>query len=298
MNPSCRVAVRCPAKVNLSLRVLGLRPDGYHEIDTVFQAIGLWDELEAEAAPTFSLSCDEPGVPTDATNLVLRAARALADAAGVRGEGAAFRLRKSIPAGAGLGGGSSDAAGALVALAALWGLPGDASGLAAVAAQVGSDVPFFLYGGTAHGTGRGERITPLPFAGDLAFLVATPPFEISTTEVYRRFATRLTPLGDGVRVPPLLTLKLAVGKDFGLGVNDLETVVLEGWPELIPLRAAMQGEGAAVVLVSGSGSSIVGLFESDARRASAAATLRGRFPRWRLAMADGVPTGVQQRGGD
>src|SRR5947207_6252124 len=138
--------VRAHAKINWALRVTGKRADGYHDIETVFQTISLHDTLVFRQSDRLTLACDDPGIPTDDTNLVLRAARA-AGAGNV-----AIELRKRIPAGGGLGGGSSDAAATLVAL----------GGDAAAALSLGSDVPFFLTGGTAYATGRGEIVTPLP----------------------------------------------------------------------------------------------------------------------------------------
>jgi hypothetical protein len=156
------ISVRCPAKVNLHLEVLGRRPDGNHELRTVFAAVGLFDELETRpaAAGVLELEVEPAGAaPMGDDNLVVRAARELAAAAGIRA-GARIRLRKAIPAAAGLGGGSSDAAGALVALARLWGCAGSFGELRGIAARLGADVPFFLLGGVAWGSVVVRRSTP------------------------------------------------------------------------------------------------------------------------------------------
>jgi 4-diphosphocytidyl-2-C-methyl-D-erythritol kinase len=276
------IDVRCPAKVNWSLWILDRRADGYHEIETVLQAIDLFDDLRVCPGPDMTLECDDPAIPTDGSNLVLQAADALRQAAGGSLTGARFVLRKRIPVGGGLGGGSSDAAGALVALNALWGLGLDPGGLAEVGARVGSDVPFFLHGGTALGTGRGERIAPLEFAGNVPILLGLPPFGISTAEVYDRVRRRLTLPRNDVSVSRLSRLKVPGGKDFGAAPNDLEEVVFEGWPELSEFRDALLDAGAESAKLSGSGSTVFGAFERRAAAREAARTLRASFETWGL----------------
>jgi 4-diphosphocytidyl-2-C-methyl-D-erythritol kinase len=156
---SSLITSRVYAKINVVLEVISARPDGYHEIATVLQAISLYDELDCE--PAADLTLDAPALPDDAPNLVLRAAEALQEATGCQA-GAALTLRKGIPVASGLGGGSADAAAALVALNQLWKLYLEPAELLRVAAPLGSDVPYFLIGGTALATGRGERLDPLP----------------------------------------------------------------------------------------------------------------------------------------
>ena len=191
-----RIAISCPAKVNLSLRVHARRRDGFHEVSTVLQTIGLCDRLTlhrtAGAAP---LRIDVPGggAPADGSNLVLRAARAFFAAVGEPARGVRFELEKRIPAGSGLGGGSSDAAASLALLQRLRGNPLDRERLRAVAAAVGSDVPFFLAGGTALATGRGEKVTPLDDLPETPVLVAVPAVEVSTAEVYRAWTPASAP---------------------------------------------------------------------------------------------------------
>ena len=150
-----------PAKVNLTFEVLGRRADGYHEVRTILQALSLADELTFEASDSLTLTVEPEGAAPVGENLVLAAARLLQREAGVE-RGAALHLTKRIPTAGGLGGGSSDAATALLGLRWLWGLDLDADALRELAAQLGSDVPFFISGGTALGEGRGERLTPLP----------------------------------------------------------------------------------------------------------------------------------------
>jgi len=276
---SSRVAA-CPAKLNLGLKVLGKRPDGFHEIATVLQTIALEDRLEAVEASGLSLVCDDPAIPAGATNLVLRAARgfqARVPAAGARG--AAFTLVKAIPAGAGLGGGSSDAAGALVLLEALWGVPLSDATRFEIAAELGSDVPFFLRGGRALGEGRGERLTSLPAGPELAIVLGTPPVALSTADVYRELRAPLTPPDAGVTVTRFL-VKLAEGNDFARAENDLERAAFTMRPELVAFRDALRRHGAEPALLCGSGSSVFGMC-SRAEEASVAATrLRAEFPGW------------------
>jgi len=273
---------RCPAKVNLRLNVLGRREDGYHELDTVFQAIDLWDELHIEPAEELSLDCDAPGIPVDGSNLVLRAAELLRASYPDRRLGARLTLRKRIPAQAGLGGGSSDGAGALLLCRRHWGLPLADSELAGLAARLGADVPFFLTGGTARGTGRGDRIEPQPFLGEVPLLLGLPPFGIPTSEVFSRLDARLTLPRNGVSLPVLSAHKWPEENDFRSAVNDLEGVVFELRPELARFRDALLRGGARSALLSGSGSAVFGLFGDDHARDLAAGMLRDRFREWRL----------------
>jgi len=276
-----RLQARCPAKVNLALRVVSRRPDGYHELDTVFQAVDLWDRLTIEAAEGLQLRCSDPGLPGGADNLVLRAAELLRQRFGIRA-GARLMLEKAIPSRAGMGGGSSDAAAALLLCARFWGLRPDPEGLAAMAAELGADVPFFLVGGTARGRGRGDRVEPLPFIGPIRFLLGIPPFGISTAEVFDRVASRLTLPGNGVSLPPLSAHKWPVENDFAFAVNDLEKVVFRGWPELVRFRDDLVGAGAGPALLSGSGSAVFGVFDDPEALRDTLVGLSDRFPGWRL----------------
>lgn len=295
------ITARCPAKINLGLHVAGRRPDGFHEIVTLFQAVDLWDTLTVEPDAGLSLEVDDPTIPGDETNLVMRAARLLQSrVAAAAGRGARLRLSKSIPAGGGLGGGSSDAAGALVALDALWGLELGSSRRSALAAELGSDVPFFLGGGTALGTGRGERIEPLPPIAERPLVLGMPPFGLSTAEVYCALSAPLTPSGPGVNVPRLF-VKLAEQNDFALATNDLEAPAFTMRAELAAFRDAVSRSGAEVALLSGSGSTVFGMFGAGADVQSVAARLRVAFPDWTLRVSRTVASGVllrHARGGE
>jgi 4-diphosphocytidyl-2-C-methyl-D-erythritol kinase len=283
----------CPAKINLGLRVVGRRSDGYHEIVTIFQAIDLCDVLEGQAAETLTLEISDPSIPAGESNLVVRAARLLQErCAPARGLGARLTLDKGIPAGAGLGGGSSDAAGALMLLNALWALNLDSSAVLALAAELGSDVPFFLTGGTALGTGRGTTIEPLPPIAARKVLLGSPPFGLSTPDVYRALEAPLTVERADVTVPRLF-VKFAKGNDFALARNDLEAVAFRLRGELAIFRDALSRSGAEVALVSGSGSTVFGLFRAGTDVSLKAEILREEFPGWTVRVCTTIVSGVR-----
>jgi 4-diphosphocytidyl-2-C-methyl-D-erythritol kinase len=242
-----------PAKVNRELRVGGVRPDGYHEIRSRVVAIDLSDRIEvAPHRGSLELHCSGIPVPQDDSNLVARAARALAQRLGRPAE-ARIALQKRIPVGAGLGGGSSDAARALVLLSRLWDAELTQEETAEIAASLGSDVPFFLVGGEADLSGRGETVTPLPDSAPTELLVAVPPFAISTAEVYAAHRRRM--VSSDVGRPPA-TLEVAASGRF-FGPNDLAFAVLELRAEMgvlldssrsLASESAITGSGSAIVL--------------------------------------------------
>jgi len=274
----------CPAKINLTLRVVARRPDGYHELDTVFQAIDLWDRLELVPRDDdrLTLACDDARVPTDDRNLVLRAADGFRRAWAPRGRGADFRLHKAIPMQGGLGGGSSDAAGALLLCGRHWGVEPGRPALERLASGLGADVPFFLTGGTARGTGRGDRIEALRFAGEVGLLLGLPPHGIPTREVFEDLGARLTLPPIGVSVRSLSEHKWPGDNDFSVVANDLEAVVFDRWPDLRRFRDALITEGAQGAALSGSGSTVYGVFPDAERRRGAEVALGARFPTWKL----------------
>jgi 4-diphosphocytidyl-2-C-methyl-D-erythritol kinase len=273
---------RCPAKVNLALKVVGCRDDGYHELDTVFQAVDLWDTIEIRDSAALSLTCDDPSLPVDGSNLVLAAAELVLETAGGRRRGAALDLRKKIPARAGLGGGSSNAAGALLLCSRWWKVELSEKELAELGSRLGADVPFFLYGGTARGRGRGDMIEPLPFIGERPILIGLPPFGISTSEVFSELRVRLTHPENGVSFPLLSAHKWQEENDFHIAANDLEAIVFESWPELEEFRDALWRAGASSALLSGSGSAVYGIFRDADRIRRAEVDLRSTFERWTL----------------
>ena len=255
------MALRTPAKVNLVLEVLGKRDDGYHEISTVMQAVDLFDRLTVEVADTISLVTSDPALPTDGGNLVVRAARLLQEAAG-KPVGARIRLDKHIPVAAGLGGGSSDAAATLWALNRLWGLRWSGERLAALAAQVGMDVPFFLGRGRAVGTGRGERVRALPGAGGFALVLVNPNFPLATASVYGKVPAgwRAEPAGTRRMVAALRGR--SVKGVAGALANTLETLVEPAVPAIGRMKAALLAAGALGAAMSGSGPTVFGIARS------------------------------------
>jgi 4-diphosphocytidyl-2-C-methyl-D-erythritol kinase len=257
------LTVRAHAKVNLDLRVLGVRPDGYHELRTVFQGIELHDTLLcAEQPGPFTLKCRTPGVPLDDTNLIWRAAAALWTALGRAGgvRDAVIRIDKQIPLEAGLGGGSSDAAAALMALGRLWG-GAPITLLREVGATIGADVPFFLSGGTALGLGRGEEIYPLVDLPPHFVVIVRPPFGVSTAEAYSWYdEDRASGQRDENR--EFQQLPVPWPSRAAQMVNDLEPPVIRRHQEIAALKAQLRELGATAAAMSGSGSAVFGLFRS------------------------------------
>jgi 4-diphosphocytidyl-2-C-methyl-D-erythritol kinase len=285
-----RLTLRASAKLNLDLRVVGRRPDGYHEVRTLLQTLDLHDTLTVETARgAFVLDGDPAAMPLDRTNLVWRAAEALWHAAGRRGapRDARVRVVKRIPSQAGLGGGSSDAAAALVGLDRLWRLSTPAADFVAIAASLGADVPFFLLGGTALGLGRGELLYPLIDLHRRHVVLVLPGFGVATADAYRWLADdrvashpaagTLHP-APGTRHPALRTeVPCPWPLDLSSGVNDLEAAVERRHPAVRALRRRLASAGAELARMSGSGSAVYGLFPSirDARRAAAALAAEG-----------------------
>lgn len=271
------------AKVNLLLRVLGRREDGYHEIETVFQTVTLHDRLTFQSGEGDELEiiCDSPEVPAGPENLVHRAAEALRARYGVR-RGARVTLEKMIPAQAGLGGGSSDAAVALVGLARLWEVGAAREELAEVGARLGSDVPFFLTGGTALGTGTGVAVTPLRDVRETPLVVVAPGAKVSTAEAYKALNARaLTKEGAAATLSVSRAESRFSGSLCEVMRNDFEPVVLGLWPEIGRAREGLLGAGARCALLSGSGSSLFGVFDSEAEAERARRAL-GAEGGWRV----------------
>jgi 4-diphosphocytidyl-2-C-methyl-D-erythritol kinase len=248
--------VRAHAKINLGLRVTGKRADGYHDLETIFQTIALHDTLTFTPAESLTLTCDAPDIPVDDTNLVLRAARAAGEPP------VAIGLRKRIPAGGGLGGGSSDAAATLRAL-------GRAD--AETALSLGSDVPFFLLGGTAYATGRGERLVPLRSLAGIPLVLVFPPERVGTARAYAMLRRFSPPLGvERVRAMVEDDL-LAHATEL---INDFEEPVFAALPHLAAIKTRLYELGAAWAGMSGSGSTMVGAFRDAGARDAALARLR------------------------
>jgi 4-diphosphocytidyl-2-C-methyl-D-erythritol kinase len=279
-----RVTVRAPAKINLTLSVGPRRADGFHDVRTLLQSIALADTLTvSRRRGPFGIDCDAPGVPTDQSNLVWKAAAALWTAAGRTGEprDTHVKLKKVIPHAAGLGGGSADAAAALVALNRLWTEKFTRADLLRIGATIGSDVPFFLLGGTALGLGRGEDLVPAQDVRRLDVIIIQPAFGVGTADAYRwldedragRSTTRASQPG------PRRSASLGWPTDPVELINDLQGPVSRRHPEIEAMVDACYKTGAEAAAMTGSGSAVFGLFRAGK---AAAAARRVRRPGWSI----------------
>ena len=280
------LTIRAHAKINLDLRVLGIRPDGYHELRTVFQAIALHDTLTCMPREgPFAIECDMPGLPLDQSNLVWKAAEALWQALQRTGpvRDVVVRIDKQIPMQAGLGGGSADAAATLVALAKLWRAPLTAAQLMDVAAPLGADVAFFMAGGTALGLGRGDEIYPLVDLPRHWIVLLVPGFGVSSGDAYRWYDEEWEPgrtPRDPQYVPGPWPSRAAQM------VNDLEIAITRHHPEIDQMKAALKRAGALAAAMSGSGSAVFGLFQKRADAGTAVERLSGSG--WKVLLTESL----------
>lgn len=280
--PIARVTVRAPAKLNLHLSVGRRRSDGYHDLTTVFHAVGLYDEIDVEPAESLTVTIAGEGahlVPTDSRNLALRAAGLL----GLETDhepAVAITIRKGIPVAGGCAGGSADAAAALVACDTLWGTGLSREDLAALGARLGSDVPFSLHGGTALGTGRGEQLTPVLGHGSYSWVLALSDDGLSTPQVYNELDRQREtgPVGlvaDSSRVLAALRSGDATSLGHALS-NDLQPAAVALKPELRRLLDTGKELGALGAIVSGSGPTVAMLARNDDHAVALAAALAGQ----------------------
>ena len=272
--------IRAPAKINLSLRVVGKRRDGYHLLDTIMVPVSLYDEIEIRKISAaggkkvvdrlIKVTCDHPLVPRGDENIAYKAALLLMRRAGSE-QAVHVHIRKRIPVGAGLGGGSSDAAATLIGLNRLLKLRLSAAKLEKIARSVGADVPFFIRARPARARGIGERLQPIRKLTRFWVVIVYPGFAVSTAWVFKSFSSTLTK-------PPLNTSILSSLKSLeklaGLLHNDLESVTLKRYPRLRLIKARLLHEGAVGGLMSGSGSSVFGVFASQRQAARALRRLR------------------------
>jgi 4-diphosphocytidyl-2-C-methyl-D-erythritol kinase len=290
------IRVRACAKVNLFLRVLGARSDGYHDIETIFHGVSLCDELAFAPRPTGVEIRTAPGargvLPPVRDNLIARAAQLFADQAARRG--VSVRVVKRIPVGGGLGGGSVDAAATLVALNELWDLGLDAAGLSRAATALGSDVAYFLAGGTVLATGRGEKLVPIASPAALWLVLGISDVPLLTRDVYARWDKHRT------RGPTSSALVDALGRGDVSAVgarlhNDLEPAAISLRPELAAARDVLLDAGALGAAVSGSGPTVFGLAGSEDHARSLAAAVSARFDA--VEVVRGATTSVEVLGG-
>ena len=257
------------AKINLYLRVLGRRNDGFHELCTVFQTVSLHDSITFAEAGELSLTWNQNEIAVSNDNLIIRAANLLKKRFRID-KGARIDLVKTIPAPGGLGGGSSNGAIALLGLSKLWQLKPDLATLIELAAEIGSDVPFFLYGGTALGTGRGEQVEQLADIHIGPMLIVTPEVAVSTPDVFYRLSApnltkqalnrNLSVCRNEARSPDLLHSAL---------INELEPSVFEAYPEVRRVKETLLALGARDAAMSGSGASVFAIFDKEETRQAA-----------------------------
>ena len=291
--------MRAPAKVNLHLSVGQTRPDGFHDLTTVFQAVGLYDDVELARADARSVSVTGEGadsVPLDDSNLAMRAVLLMAERTG-NDPSLQISIRKGIPVAGGCAGGSADAAAALVGCDALWGTALSKDELAALGAQLGSDVPFALHGGTALGTGRGEQLTPVLGQGSYSWVLALTAGGLSTPSVYGQLDKQREagPVGV-VRDPADVLAALRQGDAVALGRalgNDLQTAAVALQPALRLLLETSRDLGALGAIVSGSGPTVALLARDEGHAVALAASLAGQGVCSAVRRADGPVAGAR-----
>ena len=268
------IAVQSPAKVNLILKVLRRREDGYHDIASLMQKVSLADEMEfAPRKDGISLACPGSDLPTGEGNLVVRAARALFDEAGFEG-GAGITLRKRIPTAAGLGGGSSNAATTLAVLNEMFRFGFDRDRLIRIGARIGADVPFFIYGNSAWAFGIGEILEPAVTPPRMWLVLVNPGFEVPTKWVYQSLNLPLTKAAIQYSIPTFSGVRELAA----ILSNDLEAVTVVRYPRLDELKGFLLRQGALGSLMSGSGPTVFGLFENETDAIRAENALKAAYP--------------------
>lgn len=248
------------AKINLGLRVVGKRPDGYHNLESIFQEISLCDEIVFQEWDRLVIETDHPTLAVDEYNLCHRAYRLLADEYGLK-RGVKIIIKKKIPLGAGLGGGSSNAAISLKALAEIFQLDLTVSEFLKLATRLGSDVPFFILGKTALVKGRGEVVIPISFLQDYQICLVYPGFQISTAQIFSNFEMGLTKYQGNIKFEAVIFKIRSLEELNNYLFNDLESIVTRLYPEIKNIKRVLQNSGARFVSLSGSGSTVYGLFE-------------------------------------
>lgn len=289
------VTTRAHAKINLDLRVLGTRPDGFHELRTVFQALALHDTVTCIPRPgSLVIECDAAGVPLDGGNLVWKAADVLWRSIRRLGppRDVVIRLEKRIPLQAGLGGGSADAAATLLALVKLWRVPVRPSQLTDVAATLGADVPFFLSGGTALGLGRGDEVYPLADLPRHWIVLVIPGFGVSSADAYKWYDEERD-LGRGPSSREPQHVPGPWPSRAAQMINDLEAPIARHHPEIDQMKLALRRAGALAAAMSGSGSTVFGLFQRRKDAMTAVAKLSGAG--WRVILTESLDRGAYTR---
>jgi 4-diphosphocytidyl-2-C-methyl-D-erythritol kinase len=281
------IAFKTPAKINLGLNILGKREDGFHELETLFQMVNWYDEIKIEClSEGLDLTCNQPDIPTDDGNLVIKAARLLQAHFPDQSKGARIHLTKNIPHGAGLGGGSGNAAGVLLGLNYLWDLNLKLNDLILLASELGSDVPFFLFSPCAVGRSRGEILEPVKTSIKFYVLMVYPGFPISTAWVYGNLKLKLTKQQNNISILKNLILRSEFAQLGATWINDLEPVVFQEYPQIFEIKKEMLALGAKGALLSGSGSTVFGVFDNPETANSAYTQLERE--KFRLFLAESI----------
>ena len=282
-----KLQFKTPAKINLGLHIHKKRDDGFHELETLFQMVAWFDELEMEkTSEGVELFCDSPGIPKDEGNLVIKAARLLQNRFPGKCGGVKIKLQKNIPSGAGLGGGSGNAAGALLALNVLWDLKIPKSELIKMASALGSDVPFFLMSPCAIGKGRGEILQPIDNPISFYILMIYPGFPIATPWVYGNLKLKLTKTENNISILTNFLMRSEFAQLGAALYNDLETVVIKRYPEILEIKNELLSSGAGGALLSGSGSTVFGIFDNPEIAKKALAKFTGK--KYRVCLAKSI----------
>lgn len=257
------------SKINLHLRVLGKRDHGFHDIFTVFQTVSLADKLTFLPSEELTLRCDDPNVPVDGSNLILRAAEALRERFAID-KGAEIFLRKNIPMGGGLGGGSSNAAVTLLGLNTLWQVNASDEGLAEIGAELGSDVPFFILGGTMTGSGRGVELEAAAEFDEQYMLIVTPDVHVVTAEAYAGLNAQNLTKEESNRILRVCRSESDSPDFYSTAmINDFEATVFAAFPEIGRVKQTLIELGAKQALMSGSGASVFAVFDKQETRQTA-----------------------------
>lgn len=269
------------AKINWFLQVVGKRTDGYHELCTLFQTVSLCDEISFSVSDKLILTCNDEKIPTDESNLIIKAANVLRENFQIK-TGAEIHLEKKIPAPGGLGGGSSNAAVALLGLSKLWKLKVEIENLVKIGEKLGADVPFFFLGGTCLGTGSGTDLLPIKDLEEKCLLIVTPNIDVSTREAFARLnAPRLT----NFSAKSILKICRNEAESFNTRQNELkndfEKTVFEVEPEIKRIKEKLLDSGAIRALMSGSGASVFGVFEKEETRQATQKALQKEEKDWR-----------------
>ncbi|MCL1972380.1 MAG: 4-(cytidine 5'-diphospho)-2-C-methyl-D-erythritol kinase [Endomicrobia bacterium] len=269
-----KITFKAPAKINLYLEITGKRPDGYHNLESIMQTVSLYDEITVEDAPGgINLECDNKNLPSNSSNIVYKAAEAVRNRFNIQ-KGVKITLKKEIPTGAGLGGGSSDAAAAIKALVKLWNIKTQKTELEQIAAKLGADVAFFLTGGTALCEGTGEIVTPLLSIRKMPVVLANPGFGVLTASIYKKVTFPLT------NPRKIHTIKKLIcdgsfNENYALKYcfNRLEEFVFPDYSEIAKIKSVMADLGCAS-LMSGSGATVFGIFGSESQSETIQSKLR------------------------